>query len=378
MSDSRINVVVLFGTRPEAIKMAPVIARLRTAPSRFHATVCTTGQHRELLAQTLRAFDLVADVDLGLMEADQTPTAFAARALPAVDDVLRRAEPDWVLVQGDTTTALVGALAAYHRRVKLGHVEAGLRTGNLHGPFPEEGNRRIVDLLADALFAPTASAREALLREGVCDERIHVTGNTVVDALLDVAGRTSLDGHRADVLVTAHRRESFGAPLTEILHAVKDLAESYPALRWLFPVHPNPNVLGAASAVLGGLANVDLRAPLDYLELVSVLRSVRLVLTDSGGIQEEAPTFGKPVLVLRNETERPEGLAAGVARLVGTERQTIVAAARRLLDDEAEYARMARAGNPYGDGHAATRIVTILSGGRPAPFAPAIQVGSGC
>ncbi len=374
MTESPIKVVVLLGTRPEAIKMAPVIAALRARADRFLATVCTTGQHRELLSQTLAIFDLEADVDLDLMQPDQSPLEFAARALPAVDAVLGEVRPDWLLVQGDTTTAMAGGLVAYHRRVRLGHVEAGLRTGNLQRPFPEEGNRRIVDVLADALFAPTPRAREALLREGVPEERITVTGNTVVDALLEIARRSPARDDPADVLVTAHRRESFGAPLGEILQAVKELAESFPALRWVLPVHPNPSVRGPAVAALGGVPNVSLCAPLDYAELVRTLRSVRLVLTDSGGIQEEAPTFGVPVLVLRRETERPEGLEAGVARLVGTDREAIVAAATLLLTDAAAHRRMAHARNPYGDGRAAARIVAVLAGEPPQPFADAEKV----
>jgi UDP-N-acetylglucosamine 2-epimerase (non-hydrolysing) len=370
MIDSPIKVVVLLGTRPEAIKMAPVIALLRARPAQFEPTVCATGQHRELLVQTLETFGLSPDIDLDLMQPDQTPIAFLSRALPAIDEALRRLEPDWVLVQGDTTTAMAGSLAAYHRRVRLGHVEAGLRTGDLRNPFPEEANRRIADLLADALFAPTAGARSSLLAEGVEDGRIFVTGNTVVDALLEVARRVPEHGEPADVLITAHRRESFGAPFAEILAAVKELAQGFPALRFVFPLHPNPSVRGPACAALAGVENIALRAPLDYIELVRVLRSAKLVLTDSGGIQEEAPTFGVPVLVLRNETERPEGVARGVARLVGTARQSIVDGAATLLTDAAAHRRMARAGNPYGDGCAASRIVAILAGERPAPFSP--------
>jgi UDP-N-acetylglucosamine 2-epimerase (non-hydrolysing) len=350
--------------------MAPVITALRRLPERFDLTVCTTAQHREMLDQVQALFALHADRDLDLMRPDQTPNELAARAFAGIDGVLAEVRPDWLLVQGDTTTAMVGAFAAFHRRVKVGHVEAGLRTGDLSQPFPEEANRRVVDLLAEALFAPTGRASRRLLAEGVPPERVFLTGNTVVDALLWCAARLPAPGERDEVLVTVHRRESFGAPLAEILAALRELAERFPAVRWIYPVHPNPNVRGPASRSLAGLPNLELHPPFDYLELVQRLRAARLVLTDSGGIQEEAPTFGKPALVLRDKTERPEGLEAGVARLVGTDRRRIVAETARLLTDEAAYRRMARAGNPYGDGRAAERIAAILAGEPVAPWAP--------
>jgi UDP-N-acetylglucosamine 2-epimerase (non-hydrolysing) len=268
---------------------------------------------------------------------------------------------------------MAAALAAFHRRVRVGHVEAGLRTGDLQRPFPEEANRRIVDLLADALFAPTSRACDTLLAEGCDPARVHVVGNTVIDALKTISGELS-DPHesgRTEVLVTVHRRESFGAPLIEIFSALRRLAESFPDVDWIYPVHRNPNVQGPAHEILGGLPNLQLHEPFDYRELVRRLMRCRFALTDSGGIQEEAPTFGKPVLVLRETTERPEGVEAGVARLVGADQETIFAEASRLLTSETAYLAMARAGNPYGDGHAGERIAAILAGEPWTPFTPA-------
>jgi UDP-N-acetylglucosamine 2-epimerase (hydrolysing) len=275
-------------------------------------------------------------------------------------------------VQGDTTTALAGAFAAFHRRVRVGHVEAGLRTGDLSQPFPEEANRRAIDLVADALFAPTARARDALLAEGMPPERVHLTGNTVIDALERIVARVPphAPDHpgRNEVLITVHRRESFGAPLAGIFAALRELALAFPAVRFVYPVHPNPNVREPAHRTLAGLANLELHEPFDYLELVRRLRSARLVLTDSGGLQEEAPMFGKPVLVLREKTERLEGVETGAALLVGTGRQRIVAEASRLLTDEGAHGAMAQAANPYGDGRAGERIVTLLAGEKCEPF----------
>jgi UDP-N-acetylglucosamine 2-epimerase (non-hydrolysing) len=365
------KILVLYGTRPEAIKMAPVVAALRRRGDRFAVTVATTAQHREMLDPVQELFGLAPDLDLDLMRPDQSPNELASRAFAALDPPLRDLAPDWLLVQGDTTTAMVGALAAFHRRVRVGHVEAGLRTGDLSQPFPEEANRRAIDLLADALFAPTARARDALLREGAPAERVHLTGNTGIDALLQAAARVPEEPRRNEVLITVHRRESFGAPLAGIFAALRELAEAFPAVRFVYPVHPNPHVLLPAREALSGLANLELHPPFGYLELVRRLRSARLVLTDSGGIQEEAPTFGTPVLVLREKTERPEGIAAGVARLAGTDRQKIVAAASLLLTDEGAWRAMANAANPYGDGRAGERIAGILAGEEIEPFTTA-------
>lgn len=367
------KVLLLYGTRPEAIKMACVAKALEQRPDRFTVTLCATAQHRELLDQVEALFGLQPDLDLDLMRPDQALNELAGRAFTALDRVLAERAPDWVLVQGDTTTAFVGAFAAFHRGVKVGHVEAGLRTGDLRRPFPEEANRRAIDLVADALFAPTERARRALLAEGVPPRSIHLTGNTVVDALQHVAGRLPPEPPRDEVLVTVHRRESFGAPLAEVFAALRELAAALPAVRWIYPVHPNPSVREPALSLLSGLPNVELHEPFGYLELVRRLRTARLVLTDSGGIQEEAPTFGTPVLVLRDTTERPEGIEAGVARLVGTDRARIVTEALRLLTDEDARRRMASAGNPYGDGRAAARIVAALAGEELEPFASAAE-----
>jgi UDP-N-acetylglucosamine 2-epimerase (non-hydrolysing) len=360
------KILALYGTRPEAIKTAPVVAALRRRPERFAVTVATTAQHRELLDQAQELLGLRPDVDLDLMRPDQTPNELAARAFAALDRVLGEIAPDWLLVQGDTTTAFAGAFAAFHRRVRVGHIEAGLRTGDLAQPFPEEANRRTIDLLAGALFAPTARARDNLLGEGVPAERVHVTGNTVIDAVERIAESLPEEPRRDDapvtVLITVHRRESFGAPLAGIFAALRDLALAFHAVRFVYPVHPNPQVREPAHRTLSGLANLELHEPFDYREMVRRLRSARLVLTDSGGLQEEAPAFGKPVLVLREKTERPEGIEAGVAELAGTDRARIVAAASRLLTDEDAYRAMTNAVNPYGDGRAGERIAGILAG----------------
>ncbi len=351
--------------------MAPVVAALARRPEAFAVRVCATGQHREMLDQVHDLLGLRPDLDLRLMRHDQTLNGLSAAALAAMDEVLAAESPDWLLVQGDTTTAMAASLAAFHRRVRVGHVEAGLRTGDLGRPFPEEANRRVIDLLATALFAPTGRAREALLAEGHAPERVHVVGNTVIDALRAIsAGIAGPPPAGPEVLITVHRRESFGAPLREVFSALRELAGAFPAVDWIYPVHRNPNVQGPAREILGGLPNLHLHDPFDYRELVRRLMRCRFVLTDSGGLQEEAPTFGKPVLVLRDTTERPEGIAAGVARLVGTCRETIVAEASRLLTSEAGYLAMARAVNPYGDGRAGERIAAILGGEPWTPFQP--------
>jgi UDP-N-acetylglucosamine 2-epimerase (non-hydrolysing) len=367
------KILAVYGTRPEAIKMAPVIAALRRRPGAFAVTVCTTGQHREMLDQVQDLLGLAPDLDLRLMQQGQTLNGLAAAALAALDGVLAARTPDWLLVQGDTTTAMAAALAAFHRGVRVGHVEAGLRTGDLARPFPEEANRRLIDVLAAALFAPTERAGRALLAEGCDAARVHVVGNTVIDALRSIGRESSGDAvpERPEVLITVHRRESFGAPLREIFAALRRLAESFPGVDWILPVHRNPNVREPALATLSGLPNLELHDPFDYRELVRRLARCRFVLTDSGGLQEEAPAFGKPVLVLRDTTERPEGVEAGVARLVGTDRERIVAAASELLTSEAACAAMARAINPYGDGRAAERIAAILAGEPWTPFRPA-------
>ncbi len=364
-----ICVLTILGTRPEAIKLAPVIRELGRHPETIRSRVCITAQHREMLDQVLDLFGIVPDVDLNLMQPDQTPSQVASAALERLDDLLQQERPDWVLIQGDTTTVLAAALAAYHRRVRIGHVEAGLRTHDKWRPFPEEMNRRLADHLSDLLFAPTEQARQNLLQEGIPEAFIHVTGNPVIDALLEIAGRpwrppaghpfACLPQDHRLILVTAHRRESFGEPLRRICVALRHLARR-DDLHIVYPVHRNPNVWETVHRELGAEPGITLLPPVDYGELVYLLKRCTLVLTDSGGIQEEAPSLGKPVLVLREVTERPEGVAAGTARVVGTDPTRIIAEAERLLDDEVAYAGMARAVNPYGDGHAAERIVGIL------------------
>lgn len=372
MEGSQLKILVVYGTRPEAIKMAPVVEALRRRGGAFAVTVCTTGQHRELLDQVHDLMGLVPDLDLRLMQRGQTLNGLAAAALAALDAVLAGHPPDWLLVQGDTTTAMAAALAAFHRGVRVGHVEAGLRTGDLARPFPEEANRRVIDALASALFAPTERAARALLAEGCDAARVHVVGNTVIDALQSIPLDQETPPLRPEVLITVHRRESFGAPLSEIFAALRRLAETFPDVTWIYPVHRNPNVREPAFARLAGLRNLELHDPLDYGALVRRLARCRFVLTDSGGLQEEAPVFGKPVLVLRETTERPEGVEAGVARLVGTDREQIFAAAAELLTSEAAYTAMARAINPYGDGRAAERIAAILAGEPWTPFCPRV------
>jgi UDP-N-acetylglucosamine 2-epimerase (non-hydrolysing) len=364
-----VKVLCVFGTRPEAIKMAPVVHELQRHPSQAKALVCVTGQHREMLDQVLRLFEITPDHDLGLMRAEQSLAGLTAGAVTGLDAVIESERPDWVVVQGDTTTAMAAALAAFYRRVPVAHVEAGLRSRNLAHPFPEEANRRIVDVVSARHFAPTEAARENLLREGVEAGQVLVTGNTVIDALRWVAALPApadleaLAGDRGRrlLLVTAHRRESFGPAMEQICLALRDLARRYrDSVSVVYPVHLNPRVREPVHRILGDVGNIVLAPPLDYLRFVHLMKRAYLVLTDSGGIQEEAPGLGKPVLVLREVTERSEAVEAGTARVVGTTRDHVVGAAARLLDDPAEYALMAHAANPFGDGHAAPRIVAAL------------------
>ena len=362
------KLLVVVGTRPEAIKMAPVIRRLASEPE-CEVRVCATAQHRQMLDQAFELFGITPDIDLDLMRPDQTLNELASRVFAALDATLAKESPDWLLVQGDTTTAMCASVAAFHRRVRVGHVEAGLRTGDFQHPFPEEMNRRVADLVADAHFVPTRRAAQALEGERVPSGQIFLTGNTVVDALLDIAGREKDLAEEDLVLITAHRRESFGEPLERVVRAIGRLAERFPATRFVHVTHPNPNVARVVRRN-EGRPNVTLVDPVDYLELVRMMRRARLILTDSGGIQEEAPTFGKPVLVLREKTERPEGVEAGLARLVGTDEELIVSEASTLLGDGAARRRMAGRGNPYGDGLASERIAAILLQRPFAPFVP--------
>lgn len=356
------KIICLVGTRPEGIKMAPVIRALKQTDW-AETLVLSTGQHREMVRQTLDLFGIPIDIDLDVMQPDQSLAGLSARIFERIDPLLVAEKPDLVLVQGDTTSVMCAAMACFYRRIPVGHVEAGLRTGDLDNPFPEEMNRLIAGHASAIHFAPTATARANLLAERHDPATVHVTGNTVIDALLDVTGRDracaySRPGRRL-VLVTAHRRENFGAPFEAILDAVAELHDSHPDVDFVYPVHPNPNVRGPAHARLGGLERVSLIEPASYEDLAGLIKASHLVLTDSGGIQEEAPALGKPVLVLRSETERPEAVEAGVAKLVGTDRRRIVAEASRLLTDPAAYGRMARGVSPYGDGRAASRIVRL-------------------
>ena len=366
---ARLRVFVVAGTRPEAIKMAPVVKKLRADTAHFEVTFCVTAQHRDMLDQVVALFGLRPDVDLDLMRPNQSLNELSSRVFAAMDACLLASRPDWVLVQGDTTTALCAALASFHRGIRVGHVEAGLRTGDLDAPFPEELNRRVVDLLATALFAPTQRAVDELEREGARSSAIHLTGNTVVDALQDIVAQEGSVEAENVVLVTVHRRESFGAPLEEVVEAIAALARMFPAERFIHVEHPNPNVRDVVRRN-AGIGNVQIVPPTDYRSLVGLLRRCRLVLTDSGGIQEEAPTFGKPVLVMRQKTERPEGVEAGSARLVGTDKEVIVREVSRLLNDPAAYRAMSAPVNPYGDGQASERIARILLGKDYEPFRP--------
>jgi UDP-N-acetylglucosamine 2-epimerase (non-hydrolysing) len=367
------TVMVVFGTRPEAIKMAPVVAALRATPG-IRTRVAVTAQHRQMLDQVLELFGIVPDVDLDLMTPGQQLPELFARILQGMTLVLSRERVDLLLVHGDTSTTLAAALAAFYARVPVGHVEAGLRTGNMQAPWPEEANRRLTAPLASLHFAPTQAASDNLLAEGIASAQVHVTGNTVVDALLTVTERIAaddalaramaarfdfLDSARQLVLVTGHRRENFGAGFEQICLALRDLAQRQDT-QVVYPVHLNPNVQGPVQRLLGDVPGVHLIDPQDYLPFVYLMGRAHLILTDSGGIQEEAPSLGKPVLVMRTTTERPEAVAAGTVRLVGTDRAIIVAEATRLLDDADAHACMARAHNPYGDGQASGRIAAIV------------------
>ena len=363
------KILCVFGTRPDAIKMAPLVRELGKHSAWAQVKVCVTAQHGEMLDQVLRLFAITPDHDLDIMQEDQSLGAVTAKVLTGLEPVLAKEQADWVLVQGDTTTAMAAALAAFYHRVRVGHVEAGLRTGNKFHPFPEEVNRRVVGSLCDLHFAPTETARQWLLRERVEAGSIVVTGNTVIDALQWVttlpappaAGAALAATAKRLLLVTAHRRENFGAPIERICRALRAVAERYrDEVHIVYPVHLNPNIQGPVRRQLGNVANITLLPPLDYLPLVHLMKRAYFVLTDSGGIQEEAPGLGKPVLVLREVTERPEAVEAGTVRVVGTGVERIVAETARLLEDGAHYERMARAVNPYGDGHASERIVQAL------------------
>lgn len=358
------KVLVAIGTRPEAIKMAPVVLALRSA-GWADVKVMATAQHRHMMDQVLDVFGIQPDIDLDIMRPNQSLPALTARLITALDSVLAAEEPDVVLVQGDTTTVLTVALTSFYRKIPVGHVEAGLRTGDMHNPFPEEMNRVLAGNLCRWHFAPTNASRGNLLREGFLDRDVHVTGNTVIDALKQVISKDpvlgiGLDPGKHMVLMTAHRRENFGAPFEEVCRAVRDLVRSRDDVQVLYPVHPNPNVRDVAWRMLADCPGIILCDPLEYLPFVAAMKRAHFILTDSGGVQEEAPALGKPVLVLRNETERPEAVDEGVVKLVGTSYEAILRECNRLLDDSDAYRAMAKGVSPYGDGHAAARIMDIL------------------
>ncbi len=377
------KILLVFGTRPEAIKMAPLVKKLQEYPEQFWTIVCVTGQHREMLDQVLHLFDIIPDYDLNIMKPNQDLYDITSRILLGMRDVLKEVQPDIVLVHGDTTTSMAAALAAFYQQIPVGHVEAGLRTGNIYSPWPEEMNRLITGRITTHHFAPTPLAEQNLLKEGVKPEQIVVTGNTVIDALQMVVKRLAedkalanevatkidkmgydvqrLEGKCRMVLITGHRRENFGDGFLNICHAIKHLAEQYKDVDFVYPMHLNPNVRKPVLEILGeGAENVFLIEPLDYLPFVYMMQHSTLILTDSGGVQEEAPGLGKPVLVMRNTTERPEAVEAGTVLLVGTNREKIEQGVSMLLDDADTYRRMSEAVNPYGDGHACERIVNKL------------------
>lgn len=368
------RVLSVFGTRPEAIKMAPVVKALSDA-SGTEGLVCVTAQHRHMLDQVLDLFEITPDADLDIMRPNQDLAHITTAVLEGVGNVLDDLKPDRILVHGDTTTTFAAALAAYYRKIPVGHVEAGLRTGDIYAPFPEEMNRRLADVITDMYFAPTEGARDNLLREGAPAERIFVTGNTVIDSLLHItsklevdeklrndldAGHPFLDPGQKLILVTGHRRENFGDGFENICHALAALGNR-DDVQVVYPVHLNPNVREPVMRILGNHDNVHLIEPAEYLPFIRLMQQSHIVITDSGGIQEEAPSLGKPVLVMRDVTERPEAVDAGTVKLVGTNQETIIAECTRLLDDDAAYETMSRSHNPYGDGHAANRIVEEIT-----------------
>jgi UDP-N-acetylglucosamine 2-epimerase (non-hydrolysing) len=376
------KVLLVFGTRPEAIKMAPLVKVLKANPA-FDARVCVTAQHREMLDQVLDLFEIKPEFDLNLMKPGQDLTDITTGVLQGLKAVFAQWSPDLVLVHGDTSTTFAATLAAFYQRIAVGHVEAGLRTGNLHSPWPEEANRKLTSVLAIWHFAPTANSRNNLLSEGVAPETVHVTGNTVIDALLQVREKIStnqrlqrefaekfsfLDASKRLVLVTGHRRENFGSGFERICEALARIATENADVQVLYPVHLNPNVQEPVKRLLGGISNVHLIEPQDYLPFVYLMDKSTIILTDSGGIQEEAPSLGKPVLVMRDTTERPEAVAAGTVKLVGTDTDTICSETAKLLQDADTYQAMAFAHNPYGDGHACERIANALLAQNPLPI----------
>lgn len=368
----KINVLVAFGTRPEAIKMAPVVKALQADIS-FNTKVLVTAQHREMLDQVLNVFDIHPDFDLDIMKPNQTLSQLSARILGKMDDVFQEFRPDIVLVHGDTLTAFVVAQSAFYNQIDIGHVEAGLRTYNLKSPWPEEGNRQLISRIARLHFAPTFISSQSLINEGLKQEDIFITGNTVIDALLSIANKNDLplpklseelflklNSNEKIVLITGHRRENFGDGFKNICLALKQLAETNPTVKFIYPVHLNPNVKNVVNDYLSDIKNIALIPPQSYLEFVNLMKHSYIILTDSGGIQEEAPSLGIPVLVMRDTTERPEAVSAGTVKLVGTDQNSIISNVQALLDDEEIYHSMSAASNPYGNGHASNQIIDIL------------------
>jgi len=371
MTAMKKKISVIFGTRPEAIKLAPIILKLKQHPI-LDCRVCVTAQHREMLDQVLEVFDIVPDTDLNLMKPDQSLAELTSRAIESLDKYMSDEKPDMVLIQGDTTTVFCAALAAFYHRIPVGHVEAGLRTGNIYAPWPEEANRVLASRLTALHFAPTDNARNNLLNEGIPTDKIFVTGNTVIDSLFiaidkirtyppGIPGLGRNLSAKQIVLITGHRRENFGIGFENICNAIATLAERFPNVQFVYPVHLNPNVSEPVNRILGNAKydNIHLIKPLSYLPFIALMNQAKLILTDSGGIQEEAPSLGKPVLVMRDTTERPEAVTAGTVRLVGTDDKKIIDETTRLLTDQAAYEEMARAHNPYGDGKAAERITEL-------------------
>jgi UDP-N-acetylglucosamine 2-epimerase (non-hydrolysing) len=371
MARKKLKVILVFGTRPEVIKMAPLVKEFRRRDRDFICKVCVSGQHRQMIDPLLKLFAIKTDYDLNIMTANQNLEHITASVLQKVGNIIQDENPDYLFVQGDTTTAMAASLAAFYQKVKVGHVEAGLRTYNKLHPYPEEVNRRVIDSVSDLFFAHTSMAKQNLIKEGFDSKRIEVTGNTVIDALLETARRPyTFDGVLAEnlrqknrklILVTAHRRENMGEPIINICTALKEIALKYKdKLLFVYPVHLNPNIKGPVHSILRGVKNVLLTEPLEYLPFVHLMKMSHLILTDSGGLQEEAPSLGKPVLVLRETTERPEGVAAGCVEIIGTRKDHIVNKVVRLLENKKKYLSMATARNPYGDGKAAVKTVNRL------------------
>lgn len=361
-----IKVMVVIGTRPEAIKMCPVIYELRKRRDLFQTVVLVTGQHKEMLSQVLEIFKVEPHHDLRLMEENQSLSGLTSKAINAMEKVIKKDKPDILLVQGDTTTSFVASLVAFYQNVNIGHIEAGLRTNKKYYPFPEEINRKLITILSDLNFAPTKSAAENLKREGIDQSKIFITGNTVIDALFYIIDnfydtlRRPSNNHKRRILLTAHRRENFGEPMKNICHAIKRLTFLYDDIEIVYPVHKNPNVRKVVYKMLSNVERVNLIEPVDYIDCIKYMNDSYFILTDSGGIQEEAPSLGKPVLVLRNETERPEAVEAGTVKIIGTDMESIINQSRILLENKDEYAKMANAINPYGDGTASKQIVDII------------------